>query len=351
MQSKYAQKWWNPAHFLKKMPYLQCRSSVLKALRLWFEAEGFQEVETPILQISPVMDTHIHAFDTDIKDRNLRIIDKLYLHTSPEFAMKKLMTAGIEKPYQICHVFRNGDDSPKHSPEFTLLEWYRASTDYKAMMDDCINMLRYVAEKLEIQEYKYKQFSASPFLEWNIISVTEAFEKYAQIKLDNCLEDNVESLRDAARKAGVSVRDNDRWDEVFFAVMQEKIEPHLGMGVPTILYDYPLSLASLSKRKGRYAERFEVYVCGLELANAFTELTDAAEQRKRFEEEMAFKKNLYGESYPIDEDFIDALEFGMPESSGCALGFDRLAMLAAGTDDIHNVQWTGAVYSDLNKRD
>ncbi|MBI1327964.1 MAG: EF-P lysine aminoacylase GenX [Alphaproteobacteria bacterium] len=339
MQSKYAQKWWTPERFLRKKPLLEQRMALLRAVRGWFEGGGFWEVETPILQTCPVMDAHIHGFATDLKDRNLAKVKTMYLHTSPEFAMKKLLVAGVEKPYQICHVFRNGDDSPKHSPEFTLVEWYRASTDYKAMMDDCIHMLRHAAEKLGIFEYKYKTLAANPFLAWNMISVAEAFDKYAQINLDECLEDNVEALRTAARKAGVSVRDDDRWDEIFFAVMQEKIEPHLGIGTPAILYDYPLSLASLSKHKGRYAERFEVYVCGLELANAFTELTDAAEQRKRFEAEMAFKQQIYGESYPVDEDFIDALEYGMPPASGCALGFDRLAMLAADAKDIDEILW------------
>ena len=346
--------WWLPHNFEQQRPYLEARSRLIKAVRTHFDGQGFYEVETPILQVSPVMDTHIHAFKTEVLGTDLKAERDLYLHTSPEFAMKKLMVAGIEKMYQICHVFRNGESSSRHSCEFTMIEWYRANAGYRDIMDDCVELLRNCAKTLDIKEYRYKGHSADPFAEWQIISVVEAFEEYAGIDLGrylpphnppsleggNCLK----KFAKAAKAAGIRVTPEDRWDDIFFAVMDAKIEPHLGMGAPCILYDYPASMASLSRKKPedpRFAERFELYVCGLELANAFGELTDAAEQRERFIEEMALKNELYGEQYPIDEDFLAALEHGLPESGGIALGIDRLAMLATGAEDINQVLWCG----------
>lgn len=335
--------WWHPHEFDAQKPQLEARMRVIKAIRAFFDDQDFWEVETPILQVCPVMDTHIHAFKTDILGLDLKKERELYLHTSPEFAMKKLMVAGVKDLYQICHVFRNGEGSKFHSPEFTMIEWYRSHAGYEEIMDDCVNLLRTTAKKLEITKYSFSGHTADPFKDWQKISVTEAFEQYANIDLAACLEDR-DALAKAASEQGIRVTDTDNWDDLFHAVMAEKIEPHLGMDVPTILYDYPASMASLSRRKPddpRFAERFELYVCGVELANAFGELTDAKEQRTRFIEEMDIKEKLYGERYPIDEEFLEALEYGLPESGGIALGIDRLVMLASGADDIKQVLWTG----------
>lgn len=335
--------WWHPHEFDAQKPHLEARMRVIKAIRAFFDDQDFWEVETPILQVCPVMDTHIHAFKTDILGLDLKKERELYLHTSPEFAMKKLMVAGVKDLYQICHVFRNGEGSKLHSPEFTMIEWYRSHAGYEEIMDDCVNLLRTTAKKLGITEYSFSSRTADPFKHWQKISVTEAFEQYANINLAACLEDR-DALAKAASEQGIRVTDTDNWDDLFHAVMAEKIEPHLGMDVPTILYDYPASMASLSRRKPddpRFAERFELYVCGVELANAFGELTDAKEQRERFIEEMDIKEKLYGERYPIDEEFLEALEYGLPESGGIALGIDRLVMLASGADDIEQVLWTG----------
>jgi lysyl-tRNA synthetase class 2 len=335
--------WWHPHIFEQQKPYLQARMKLIKAVRSFFDDQGFWEVETPILQVCPVMDTHIHAFGTDILGLDLQKERELYLHTSPEFAMKKLMVAGVSNLYQICHVFRNGEGSRLHSPEFTMIEWYRADADYEDIMDDCENLLRHCAKALGVKICQFDGHSADPFAKWTRISVCEAFEKYAEIDLAAHLKD-AQSFAKAAEEQGVRVTQTDNWDDIFHAVMAEKIEPHLGMGVPTILYDYPVSMASLSRKKPtdpRFAERFELYVCGVELANAFGELTDAAEQRARFVEEMALKNKLYGETYPIDEEFLQALEYGLPESGGIALGFDRLAMLFTGAEKIEQVLWTG----------
>ena len=335
-------QWWLPHNFEKQKPYLEKRMAMIKAVRSFFDAQDFYETETPILQVSPVMDTHIHAFKTDLLDINLNHDRTLYLHTSPEFAMKKLMVAGIDKLYQICHVFRNAETSRRHSPEFTMIEWYRAPGDYRDIMDDCIALLRHVATELDITSYNFDGHTCDPFKDWQIISVRDSFKHYAGIDIDDCLTDTAEFAR-RIKEQGMRTTNDDRWDDLFFRVMAEKIEPYLGMGIPTILYDYPVSMASLSRKKPedpKYAERFEIYACGLELANAFSELTDAEEQEERFIEEMKIKNDLYGKTYPIDEDFIAALKHGLPESGGIALGLDRLAMLATGAEDIAQVMWT-----------
>lgn len=329
--------WWQPHNFADKKAALFKRAQMLRAVRGFFEVERFVEVETPALQTMPCADMHIHGFKTGYLGPDLRHKRDFYLHTSPEFEMKKLLVAGMPAIYQMCKVFRNGESSARHSPEFTMLEWYRADTDYSAMMQDCEGLLRHVAEALKIKAYCYKDISCDPFAAWERLSVPDAFRRYAGIDIF------CDDLAAAARAAGVRVIESDGWDDIFHAVMAEKIEPHLGMKAPTILYDYPASMACLSKKKEsdtRLAERFELYVCGVELANAFTELTDAAEQRARFTEEMAAKQARYGITYPLDEDFLAALEFGMPEASGIALGFDRLVMLACGVDDIEDILWT-----------
>ncbi len=334
---------WKPEVFKKKWPHLQMRMQLIKAVRHYFDDQAFCEVETPALQVSPVMDTHIHAFKTDMQGVDLNYDRTMYLHTSPEFAMKKLMVAGLPKIYQICHVFRNAEGSRLHSPEFTMIEWYRTESGYREIMDDCVGLLRYCAERLEIREYKHRGQSADPFAEWEIISVCEAFDKYAGLNLERYLEDTG-GFSEAVANLGIHTAPDDRWDDLFFRVFLEKIEPHLGQGQPSIIYDYPVCMASLSRAKPedpRFAERFEIYVCGMELANAFGELTDADVQRQRFNEEMELKEQLYNERYPIDEDFLAALEHGLPESGGIALGIDRLAMLASDAEDIEQVLWAG----------
>ena len=335
--------WWIKSEFQQKRPYLAARQAVIHAIRSYFDAAGFDEVETPVLQVCPVMDAHVHGFKTVLNGVDLKPERTLYLHTSPEFAMKKLMVAGMERLYQICHVFRNGENSSRHSAEFTMIEWYRTGADYTDIMADCEGLLRSCAEALNIWTYQYKGMVCDPFGPWERLSVREAFETYAQMDLQAFLDDK-EAFRAAVSALGLHTAKDDGWDDLFFRVMDARIEPYLGRKVPTILYDYPVCMASLSRRKPsdpRFAERFELYVCGMELANAFSELTDAAEQKKRFAEEMDLKEKLYGERYPVDEDFIKALEHGLPESGGIAFGIDRLVMLATGAEDIDQVLWCG----------
>lgn len=332
--------WWLTHNFENKRPFLEKRARIISSVRGFFDGQEFIEVQTPALQICPGMDAHIHAFKTNLLAADRSAEHQMYLHTSPELDMKKLLAAGMERIYQICPVYRNAEGSGLHSPEFTMLEWYRAGADYTAIMDDCVDILRKVAQSIGVQSYTYKGITCDPFKDAQKLSVCEAFEHYAEIKLSEYLGDR-DVFAAQANRIGVRVIDSDSWEDIFHAVMAARIEPELGQGVPAILYDYPISMAALARKKAsdpRFAERFELYVCGVELANAFSELTDSDEQHCRYKQEMALKQELYGETYPADEDFFAALEH-MPESAGGALGVDRLVMLATGAEDIKNVVW------------
>ncbi len=335
-------EWWHPEAFAEKRAYLRTRMALIKAMRGFFDRHDFYEVETPALQLCPAVDTHIHAFATDIKSVGLDVRGRLYLHTSPELAMKKLMVAGLPQLYQICHVFRNGDDSRLHSPEFTMLEWYRCHSGYRQIMKDCEELLRHCAEQCGITHYRHKGHDIDPFGEWDYITVSEAFTRYAGLDLESLLDDT-DAFHAALKEQSIRTAADDRWDDLFFRVMAEKIEPFLGQDKPAILYEYPLCLASLARpvaERPAFAERFELYMGGLELANAFGELTNPQVQKERFQTEMAAKQTLYGETYPLDEELIRALAYGLPESGGIALGVDRLAMLASGAETIDQVLWT-----------
>jgi lysyl-tRNA synthetase class 2 len=264
----------------------------------------------------------------------------MYLHTSPEFACKALLAAGEEQIFTFARVWRNRERGPLHSPEFTMLEWYRAGAPYETLMDDCAALLALAAETTGAQRFAFRGREADPRLTPERVTVAQAFEHFAGIDLFAC--DAREALAAAAVEARVRVAADDSWSDIFSRVMVQRIEPRLGEGRATILCEYPVAEAALARPKAsdpRVAERFELYVCGVELANAFGELTDAAEQRRRFEAEMALKQAIYGETYPIDEAFLESLS-RMPSASGAALGFDRLAMLASGAQRIEQVLWT-----------
>lgn len=334
--------WWFPYKFEQKREKLQLRARMIKAIREYFDSHGFVEVQTPCLQVSPGMEPHLHAFRTEQKLPDLSDGSTYYLHTSPEFAMKKLLVAGLENIYQICQVFRNAEGSSIHSCEFTMIEWYRANRSYDVIMGDCEALFKFIAQKCGVQNFRHKNKVCDPFEVWEYISVVDAFLKYADINLLEVLGDKV----GFAKIAGVHFESEYDWDDVFFKVFGERIEPLLGVGQPTILYDYPAHMAALSRQREddpRFAERFELYVCGVELANAFGELTDADEQFRRFQEDMRLKQKIYGEAYPIDMDFIEALKHGMPEASGIALGVDRLAMLLAHADTIDEILWCSKI--------
>jgi lysyl-tRNA synthetase class 2 len=299
--------------------------------------------------VSPGNEAHLHAFTTDLlgPDGSAR---RRYLHTSPEFTMKKLLAAGETRVFDFARVFRNREAGPLHSPEFTLLEWYRAGEPYEALMEDCAAILATAAEATGARALGWRGRGADPFAALERISVAEAFEAFAGIDLLATLTDDPaapdrDAIAAAARSRGYRVADDDSWTDVYSRVLVEAVEPNLGMGRATILCEYPVCEAALSRplaRDPRLAERFELYACGVELANAFGELTDPVEQRRRFEEEMEIKQRIYGERYPIDEDFLDALA-AMPPASGIALGFERLVVLASGARSIDDVVWAPVV--------
>jgi elongation factor P--(R)-beta-lysine ligase len=337
--------WWRPEIFALKAPHLAARGRVIAALRAFFGERGFVEVETPALQVSPGLEPHLVAFATDLVEPGAGTRPR-YLHTSPEFAMKKLLVAGVPRLFQLAHCFRNGDRSATHHPEFTMLEWYRAAAGYRDLMADCEALLRAALAATGRAQFQWQGRTADPVRPWHYLSVAEAFAALCAIDILATAPDpqtpSLDLLAAAAAPLGIAPHAGDSWEDLFFRIFLERIEPRLGLGAPTILYDYPISMAALAQPKpgdARLAERFELYVCGLELANAFGELTDAAAQRRRFAADIAKKQALYGTSYPIDEDFLAALEHGMPESAGIALGVDRLAMLASGAERIEDVLW------------
>lgn len=313
-------------------------------MRSWFEGQGFTEVETPALQVSPGNEAHLHAFATEaIGNSGART--PFFLHTSPEFTAKKLLASGERRIFEMARVWRNRERGPLHHPEFTMLEWYRAEEPYAAIMADCASLLALAAEAAGARTLTFRGHTADPFVAPERLTLAEAFERFARIDLLKSVgadgATDREALAAAALGQGIRVAADDTWADVFSRVLVEKIEPNLGIGRPTILCEYPTAEAALARPTAhdpRVAERFELYACGVELANCFGELTDPAEQRRRFEAEMAEKARVYGERYPLDEDFLAALAL-MPEASGGALGFDRLVMLATGAQRIEQVLW------------
>jgi lysyl-tRNA synthetase class 2 len=339
-----ASPWWTPDRHADRRPFLLARNRITTAVRGWFEAHDFMEVETPALQVSPGNEAHLHAFATQaIGHDGART--PLYLRTSPEFTAKKLLTAGETRTFELARVWRNRERGPLHHPEFTLLEWYRVGEAYETLMTDCASLLAVAAEAAGTGVLSFRGRSVDPLAEPERMTLAEAFERFAKIDLLATVQADGATDRDAlaAAAAGQMIRvaPDDTWADVFSRVLVEKVEPNLGRDRATILCEYPVSEAALARPKAadpRVAERFELYACGVELANCFGELTDPAEQRRRFEAEMAEKARVYGERYPIDEDFLAALA-QMPAASGGALGLDRLVMLAVGASRIEQVLW------------
>lgn len=295
-----------------KRPFLLARARALAAIRAWFADEGFIEADVGALVPTPGAEVHVAAFETDGR----------YLHTSPEFAMKGLLAAGETKIFRLGAAYRKGERGALHAPEFTLLEWYRAGAPYEEVMADCAAIARAAARAIETEAMRWKERSADVFAAPETITVREAFSKFAPLPLHS--------------GAGVTSSD------MFSAAMVEKIEPHLGLGAITFLTEYPIEEAALAQpcaHDPSVAERFEMYACGVELANGYGELTDVAEQKRRFKAAMDEKQKRYGERWPEPLAFYDALAH-MPAASGCALGVDRLIMLLAGARRIEDVLWS-----------
>jgi lysyl-tRNA synthetase class 2 len=340
---KNTSPWWSAARHTDIRPFLAARSAVARAIRAWFDEQGFTEVETAILQVSPGNETHLHAPRTELiafdGERATR-----YLRTSPEFACKKLLAAGETRIFEFARVFRDRERGRLHLPEFTMLEWYRANAAYDAVMADTVVLIAHAAQATGIGQFSFRGRTADPFAEPELLTVARAFERFAGIDLlatvDGGEGDRTRLAAAAATK--IRVASDDTWSDIFSKILVEYVEPNLGQGRLTLLYEYPLpeaALARVAPSDPRVAERFEVYACGVELANGFGELTDAAEQRRRFTQAMDEKQRRYGERYPLDEDFLAAVA-SMPQASGVALGFDRLVMLASGAASVDQVVWT-----------
>ncbi|MBT9247336.1 EF-P lysine aminoacylase GenX [Gemmobacter fulvus] len=339
-----SQPWWTAQVHADRRPLLLARNRIQAGLRIWLADEGFTEVDPVALQVSPGNEAHLHGFATEAigADGQGR---RMYLHTSPEFAMKKLLAAGETRIAAFAHVWRNRERGPLHSPEFTMLEWYRVGQGYEVLMDDCTAFLRLAARVAGADLLRFRDRSCDPFAEPERLSVAEAFARHAGIDLLATVD--AAGLPDGAALAaqmqaqGMRVAADDTWSDLLSRVLVARVEPHLGHGRITILDRYPIAEAALARPTAddpRVAERFEVYACGVELANGFGELTNPAEQRRRFALEMDEKARVYGERYPLDEEFLTALA-QMPAASGIALGFDRLVMLATGAARIDDVIW------------
>jgi elongation factor P--(R)-beta-lysine ligase len=333
--------WFDPRRHEDRRAFLLARAKILWGVRDWFDARGFLEVDVPALQVSPGNEAHLHGFQTELihndGSRSTR-----YLQTSPEFACKKLLAAGEERIFSLGHVFRNRERTRTHSPEFMMLEWYRVREDYGSVIDDTLKLIALCSS-----------ITGRPIVTWNAhqcdvtavadhVSVQDAFMRHAGVDVLSTLDaTGVPDVEKLAKQSPVQFNPDESWSDIFSRILVEKVEPHLGMGRPTVLFEYPSCEAALARkcaRDKRVAERFEVYVCGVELANGFGELTDADEQRKRFVEEMDIKERVYGERYPIDESLLAALQI-MPPASGVALGLDRAIMLVTGATSIDQVLW------------
>jgi lysyl-tRNA synthetase class 2 len=337
---------WSPARHADRRPFLAARGAITRSIRGWFEAQGFTEVETAILQVSPGNETHLHAPRTELTRADGARTAR-YMRTSPEFACKKLLAAGETRIFEFAKVFRDREHGELHLPEFTMLEWYRANEGYDAVMADTVVVIAHAAQATGIGQFSFRGKHADPFAEPELLTVAAAFERFAGIDLLATVsagQGDRQRLAEAAQ-GRVRVTSDDTWSDIFSKILVEHVEPRLGQGQLTILFEYPLPEAALARAKPsdpRVAERFEVYACGVELANGFGELTDANEQRRRFQLAMNEKARRYGERYPVDEDFLAAVA-KMPQASGVALGFDRLIMLASGAQRIDQVVWTPPV--------
>jgi len=312
---------------------LRRRARLLQSVRAFFDARGYLEVETPYAVPVPGEEVHLQTFRTErVAPTGER--HALYLHTSPEFAMKKLLAQGSGQIFQLARVWRNAESSDHHTHEFTLLEWYRPGATLSGLMDETEALLR-----ATLPPTVTCRGITCDLSRFERLTMQEAFLRYVGADV-LATADNPAAL---ASQAGTRLRDNETWEDLFFRLLLERIEPAIGQSHPTFLTHWPTAQAALARRDPadpRVAERFELYLCGLELANAFVELTDAAEQRARFVEDRARRAALGGPSWPLDEDFLEAVG-NMPPCAGIALGFDRLVMLATGATSIADVTWLG----------
>lgn len=307
------------------------RSQIIQQIRNFFNKNNFTEVETPIMVKIPGMEPHLTPFETTFTNGK-----KLYLNTSPELQMKKLLGAGFGNIYQLTKVFRNGETGgPLHNPEFTMLEWYRENADYKNLMEDCENLVSEVSRIFLEKNPKNKIDFKKP---WPKKSINELFIEHC--KIDLLKNKTFEKLQTIAKNLNYDINGCHTWDDLFFKIFLNEIEPKLPKNKPIFVYDYPASQAALAKIKSGepfFAERFELYINGIEIANAFSELIDAKEQRERLKSEQKLRKKLKKTVFDIDEEFLTGLESIKLPCAGIALGVDRLIMTFLGKKNIDEV--------------
>lgn len=333
---------WHPESLAARQPFLRRRAQLARAVRGFFENHGYTEVETPYAVAAPGEEVHLRAFPTS-REHPDGTVENLWLHTSPEFAMKRLLVAQAGPIFQFARVWRNNEAGPLHAPEFTMLEWYRPGASLDGLIAETTELLRD-----SLPAVVRCRGVTTDLSRFERLTVADAFTRHVGVDLLAIGED----ARNLAAAAGVTLRQGETWEDLFFRLLLDRVEPELGRRHPTFLTHWPAAQAGLARRDPadpRVAERFELFICGMELANAFVELTDPVEQRARFLADRDRRQALGGPSpsaasdvrqiWPLDEDFLAALEHGMPPSAGIALGFDRLAMIASGADRIGQVLW------------
>ncbi|OGG26901.1 EF-P lysine aminoacylase GenX [Candidatus Gottesmanbacteria bacterium RIFCSPLOWO2_01_FULL_39_12b] len=323
------------------------REKIIDAVREYFKLEKFHEVETPLLVPSVIPESYLENFTTILFDRRRRR-KKMFLTASPESSLKKIIVAGLGNCFEITRSFRNGEtDSLLHSPEFTILEWYRVGADYKEIMKDCENLFNKISINLGINNsnisYGNTKIDLAP--PWEKITVSKALKKYAMVDFDDITGINsLKRIKKIATDKGYNVSKNNTWEVTFNQIFLNEVEPHLGTnGRPTIIYDYPAILAALAKLKKddpRLAQRFELYIAGLELGDCYTELTDWKEQNYRFKNELKLIRKSNKNKVVQDDTLIKALKRGLPDCSGMAMGIDRVVMLFGDIKDIKDTKFT-----------
>lgn len=322
----------------EQVKIIKTNNLINDTIRKFFNKRDYLEVYTPILVAHPGMEPYLTPFETIAKNTQNQNFPA-YLITSPEYSMKKLLAGGLSKIYQITPCFRNEENfGGRHNLEFLMLEWYQTNADYKVIMAEMAELLQNISQKLFNSlkfTYQNKEIDLSQV---EYLSIKEAMQKYAGVNIDECRE--VSQIQKITQEKGYKLEANAPWDDHFFAIFLNEVEPFLGEGKLTFLYDYPKSMAALAKIKANddwYAERFEAYINGLELANGFSELLNAEEQLARLQEEQEFRVSLGKTNIAIDQDFIEALLAEIPPSGGVALGVSRLAMLFLDKKDINEV--------------
>ena len=329
---------WHPESLAARLPFLDARARLTTATRAWLSQRGYREVETPCLVPAPGMEVHLRGFQSHYEAHlGQGARSALWLRTSPELALKRLLVGGAGPVFELARVWRNGEIGTRHAPEFTMLEWYRPGLTLDGLMAETEALVRALCPAIVAHEGVTTDLT-QPF---ERITCAEAFARHAGLDL-------LASIRPDGTGDGAALgaRADESWEEAFFRILLDHVEPHLGRDRASFLTHWPAPQAALARRDPgdpRVALRFELFAGGIELANAFDELTDAEEQAARFAHDVAERERLYGAeaSWPVDADFLAALRHGMPAGSGIALGFDRLAMLASGARRIEDVLWLG----------